>query len=171
MVTLHSEIYIFGDFNLHLDTSSAVTTSFGDILTAFDLKQHVTFATHIHGHWLNLVINRSTCDTIQALTVVDGLADHHTVLVDVKISRTPVLSKFRIFHRPIHKIDIAAFTGGILISDLVRNLTGDLFGLCKQYHRVLETLLNKHAPVTSKSVSQKAPCAWMTPEILQSKRR
>ena len=86
VVTLHSEIYIFGDFNLHLDTSSAVTTSFGDILTAFDLKQHVTFATHIHGHWLNLVINRSTCDTILALTVVDGLADHHTVLVDVKIS-------------------------------------------------------------------------------------
>ena len=157
LVTLYSEINIFGDFNFHLDKSSAVTTSFGDILMSFDLKQHVAFPTHIHGQWLDLVITRSTCDTIQALTVVDGLADHHTVIVDVKIPRTPVLSKRRIFYRPIHKIDIAAFIGDILKSDLVRNLIGDLFGLCKQYHHVLETLLNKHAPVTSKSVSQKAP--------------
>ena len=91
--------------------------------------------------------------TLQALTVVDGLVDHHTVIVDVKISRAHVLSKCRIFYRPIHKIDIAAFISDILKSDLVRNPIGDLFGLCKQYHHVLETLLNKRASVTSKSVS------------------
>ena len=91
LVTLRSEINVSDDFNLHLDTSSAVTTTFGDILTAFDLKQHVTFATHIHGHWLDLVIPRSTCDTIQAFKVVDGLADHHTVIVYVKIFRTTIL--------------------------------------------------------------------------------
>ena len=34
-----------------------------------------------------------------------------------------------------------------------------------------QSLLNKHAPVRSKSVSQKPPAPWMTPEILQSKRR
>ena len=96
---------------------------------------------------------------------MDGLADHHNVIVDVRISRTLV------FYRSIHKIDIAGFIGDILKSDLVRNTTGDMCSLRKHYHHVLEILLNKHAPVTSKSVSQKAPCPWMTPETLQSKRR
>ena len=41
------------------------------------------FATHIHGHWLDPILTRSTCDTIQALILVDGLANHQTVIVDV----------------------------------------------------------------------------------------
>ena len=40
--------YIFGDFNLHLDIPSAITTTFNDILVSFDLKQHVTFSTHTY---------------------------------------------------------------------------------------------------------------------------
>ena len=34
--TLHSEFYIFGDFNLQLDKRTAVTIIFDDILTSFD---------------------------------------------------------------------------------------------------------------------------------------
>ena len=83
LATLHSEFYIFGDFNLQFDKRTAVTIMFDDTLTPFYLKQHVTFSTHIHGHWLYLVITRSTYDNIQMLTVSDGLSDHHTVIVDV----------------------------------------------------------------------------------------
>ena len=36
------------DFNLHLDIPSAITTIFNDILVSFELKQQVTFSTHIH---------------------------------------------------------------------------------------------------------------------------
>ena len=36
---------------------------------------------------------------------------------------------------------------------------------------MLKALPNKHAHVRSKSVLQKPPAPWMTPEILQSKRR
>ena len=85
--TLHSEFYIFGDFNLQLDKRTAVTITFDDILTSFDLKQHVIFSTHINGHWLDLVITHSTYDNIQMLTVSDGLSDHHTVIVDVNFPK------------------------------------------------------------------------------------
>ena len=61
-----------------------------DILVSFDLKQHVNFSTHIHGHWLDLLITRSSCNNIQTPTVSDGLSDNHTVIVDVNGSRTPV---------------------------------------------------------------------------------
>ena len=48
------ELFIFGDFNLHLDSPSNHTTTFTDLLTSFGLRQHVDFPTHIHGHWLDL---------------------------------------------------------------------------------------------------------------------
>ena len=72
--TLHSEFYIFYDFNLQLDKRTPVNVTFDDIITSCDLKQHVTFSTHIY----DLAITRSTCDNIQMLTVSDGLLDHHT---------------------------------------------------------------------------------------------
>ena len=31
---------------------------FNDILTCFDLRQHVNFSTHVHGHWLDLLITK-----------------------------------------------------------------------------------------------------------------
>ena len=104
------------------------------------------------------------------LTVSDGLSDHHIVIVDVNFSRTLVQSKRNVSYRPIHKIDIDALMTDILKSDLIRDPEGHLSDLCKQYYHVLKALLNKHAPITTKSVSEKPPAPWMTPELLQSKR-
>ena len=38
VATMHTEFYSLGDFNLHLDTPSAVTTMFNDILASFYTK-------------------------------------------------------------------------------------------------------------------------------------
>ena len=154
-----------------MDIPSAITTTFNDILVSFDLKQHVTFSTHIHGHWLDLFITRSTCYNIKTPTVSDGLSDHHRVIVDVNVSRTKLESKHNVFYRHIHKINIAALKADILKSDLIIKPKGHLSDLCGQYYQVLKSLFNKQAPVRSKSISQKPPAPWMSPEILRSKRR
>ena len=160
---MHSEFYIFSDFNLHLDIPSAITTTFNDILVSFETTCYL-FDTHTWPLARPLDNSRSTS------TVWDGLSDHHTVIVDVNVSRTKVESKHNVFYRPIHKINIAALKADILKSDLIRDPKGHLSDLYGQYYQVLKVLLNKHAPVRSKSVSQKPPALWMTPKILQSKR-
>ena len=33
-------------------------TNFNEILTCFNLKQQVNFRTHVHGHWLDLLITK-----------------------------------------------------------------------------------------------------------------
>ena len=138
-------------FNLHLDIPSAITTTFNDILVSFDLKQHVTFLTHIHGHWLDFFITSSTYYNIQTSTVSDGLSDHHTVIVDVNVSRTKLESKHNVFYRHIHKINIAALKADILKSDLIIKPKGHLSDLCGQYYQVLKSLLNKHAICITKA--------------------
>ena len=52
-------------------------------------QNHVTLPVPIRGHWLDLVITRSTCNTIHNIRASDGLSDHHTVIVDVNIPYTP----------------------------------------------------------------------------------
>ena len=58
IVSLHDNLYILGDFNLHLDNSNGNTKKFNEILTCFDPKQHVNFPTHVHDHWLDLLITK-----------------------------------------------------------------------------------------------------------------
>ena len=142
VVTIHPYFYIVVDFNLHLDTPSATTTTFNDILASFDTTQHVNFPIHIHGHWLDIII---TCKNIQTPTVVDGLSDHNTVIANLKV-RTAT-------------------------SNLVTHPREHLSELYKQYHQILKTLLDKHAPIKTTSVSQKPPAPWMTPGIIKSKQR
>ena len=61
LAIMHSEFYIFGDlFSLHLNTYTALIIAFSEILTSFDLKQHITFSTHIHRHWLKYCNNSFT---------------------------------------------------------------------------------------------------------------
>ena len=43
--------------------------------------------------------------------------------------------------------------------------------MCRQYCQVLIALINKHAPIQSKSASQKPSAQWMISEILKSKKR
>ena len=59
----------------------------------------------------------------------------------------------------------------IITSDLVTHPKEHVSDQYKQYRQILKTLLDKHAPIKSKSVSQRPPALWMTPEIIQSKRR
>ena len=171
VATMHTEFYIVGDFNLRLDTPSAATTTFKDILASFDIKQHVNFPTHIHGHWLDILTTRSSCKNIHTPTVADGLADHNTVIADLKVPIVPAMSKHNVFYRAIHRINTVSFMTDIITSDLVTHPKEHVSDLYKQYHQILKTLLDKHAPIKSKSVSQKLPAPWMTPEIIQSKWR
>ena len=75
----HDELYIFGDFNIHLDKPSENTRPFLDIWDTFSLHQHVTFPTHIYGHWLDVFITRSNFKHVKAVSSSDGLSDHLTV--------------------------------------------------------------------------------------------
>ena len=76
-------LYMFGDFNIHLYLPTLNTRFFIDILQTYALYQHVSFPTHVHGHWLDLFITRSTCTNIKAIFPTDGLSDHHSVIIDL----------------------------------------------------------------------------------------
>ena len=86
MSSVPGELFILGDFNLHLDTPSSQTDDFTDLLSTFGLNQHVNFPTHILGHWLDLFVSRSTTQTLSSIFSSDGLSDHMLVIADFTVN-------------------------------------------------------------------------------------
>ena len=101
----------------------------------------------------------------------DSLSDHNTVITDLKVPIAPAVSKHNVFYRAIHSINMASFITDSITSNLVTHHKEHGSDLYKQYRQTHKTLLDKHAPIKSKYVSQKPPAPWMTPEINQSIRR
>ena len=161
-------MYILGDINLHLDKSNGITNKFNDILTCFDLKQHVNLPTHIHGHWLDLLITKRILNSIKSVFSAAGISDHLVVISEIDCCKTK-LNKEKIFLRKINKIDYESFHSDILNSDLINKPEKDLSALCQQYDSVLSAILDKHAPVSTKTMSKKTPTPWMTSEIMKAK--
>ena len=84
--TTHLDIYVLGDFNLHLDVFDPNTQRFNEILKCFNLKQHVNFSTHVHGHWLDLLITKSSSDHVKSVFQADGISDHFAVVSEINLT-------------------------------------------------------------------------------------
>ena len=46
---------------------SLLVNKFNEIITCFHLKQHVNFPTHVHGHWLDLLLTKCTSNSIKSV--------------------------------------------------------------------------------------------------------
>ena len=88
IISLHDNLYILGDFNLHLDNLIGNTNKFNEILTCFDLKQHVNFPTHVHGHWLDLLISKRISNSIKSVFSAAGISDHRAVISEIDCCKT-----------------------------------------------------------------------------------
>ena len=168
IISLHDNLYILGDFNLHLDKSNGNTNKFNEILTCPDLKQHVNFPTHVHGHWLDLLITKCISNSINSVFSAEGISDHLAVISGIDCCKTK-WNKEKISFQKINKIDYESFHSDILSSDLIKKPEKALSALCQQYDSVLSSILDKHASVSTKTLPRKPPTAWMTPEIMKAK--
>ena len=65
---------------------------------------------------------------------------------------------------------MTSFRADILDSSLIKNPKNELHDLCDQYTSVLTSLLDKHAPLQTKNVVEKALTPWMTSKLLDCKR-
>ena len=72
-------------------------------------------------------------------------------------------------YRKLQSINIEAFKADIIKSELIRYPKTNATELAQQYDSVRHTVINLHAPLVTKKISQKPPNPWMTPAILASK--
>ena len=124
---------------------------------------------HVHSHSLDLLITKSSCDHVKSVFPADSISDHFSVVSEINLS-APVRPRKTIIFRKTTNICMTSFRADILDSSLIKNPKNELHDLCDQYTSVLTSLLDKHGPLQTKKVVEKAPTPWMTSKLLDCKR-
>ena len=138
------DIVIFGDFNIHIDMNNSTSSKFNDIITAFDLVQHVMEPTHESGHILDLVISKPN-DFVSGVEIGEYFADHKAITFNIQSQKLPSRKQL-IKSRNFRKMDTNAFMCGITSNFLnIQPSTSicDLGELVDTYENVIADLIDK----------------------------
>ena len=109
-------LLIVGDFNIHVDdTLSSLSQSFTSLIGSFDLRQHVSEASPVGGHVLDLVLSRAADNFLSKCYVSDLISDHYAVHWYAKAHHLmrPVKA---VQFRKLKSIDFASFCNDLLRS-------------------------------------------------------
>ena len=163
-------LFVVGDLNVHFDNPSDPTTSaLNVVLDNLSLHQLVNVPFHQRGHTLDWLITNRATDVLD-LTVVDMLlSDHFVISFDLWL-RKPVRGKKKITSRNIGAIDMYGFRTDVhnLLGSVTQPDSTDPLGV---YNTCLRQLLDRHAPLVTRTVTDRTSAPWMTLEIKQAKVR
>ena len=153
---------------LNLNGLYPESNQLASLLKSFDMVQHVRGATHMDGHTLDLVVSHVTDDVVQACEVGDFISDHNAIFLALKSSKSHPVRKVTSF-RKIKPIVLSEFVNDILSSELSKPLPSHVDDVAL-YNAVIRMLLDKHAPVRTRSRAQRKPQPWINKAILEAKR-
>ena len=143
---------------------------FLDLLSSMDLQQHVVFPTHISGNTLDLLITRTLdSNIIKEIQPYIFFSDHCSVLFSINISK-PQLSRQKLSFRKIKAIDTTLFMADLSASRLCKDPPSDLDKLVDSYNTTSVDLLDRHAPLKTKTVMVRPQVPWYLEEIREAKR-
>ena len=170
LVSDPSRLLITGDFNFHVDDEQNwEAQAFMELISSFDLVQHVAGSTHERGHTLDLVLSRASDDLVSNVATTEYLPSDHAAVTCSLSTRKPDPVKLRITTRKIDAIDVDTFCRDILESELYTHPSSDLNTLVDQYDHVLRDLLDKHAPLLSKEITCRPNAPWYNDELRKAK--
>ena len=160
-----------GDFNLHVDDGDNFQgRRLVDILESYNLRQHVTGATHISGHTLDLAITKSNGTFLSGISTFDPvISDHSAVKINLLLQK-PLFRKETRNYRKHRSIDYDDLCDDTKNSTLIKGPSSHLDILVYQYDNELRSLLDRHAPVKQRVVTVGPSAPWYSTKIAQNKR-
>ena len=162
LVTRKENFILAGDINIHMDVDYSYANQFKDILDTFNMIQHVDFPTHIKGHTLDIVVSFGDFPEIRNIKSDENDVSHHS-LVDFQVAIVPEAKKEKIIkYRKLKNIDSVSFIRDV--SERM-DLSSEAFGdNVKTYNKVLSDILDKQAPVITKTIKIVPNAPWFDAE-------
>ena len=164
------KLVLLGDFNFHVDDlTNPQAARFLDLLDCYNLKQHITGATHKANHTLDLVITRSCEDMIHSWSSMDPqLSDHKVIHTKLHLIK-PRLPRQERQYRKLRSVDPAAFRNDVIKCALFTSEACNVVDLCDQYDSELLKVVDSHAPLKTCIVSSRPSAPWYTEDISKEK--
>ena len=171
LLSLSSDPIIVGDLNIDPSRHATSYKRYSDILSGLNLKQSVNIMTHLQGGILDHFITAAGSDLLsKRICINDCITDHLCMLAHINVSffinNKPTVTSFRKFN----KIDLASLKQDLASCDLITNpCVSSCIDLYDQYHSSLVSLLDKHAPICTKT-SRRQSEKWLCAEFFNAKR-
>ena len=123
------------------------------------------------GHILDLIITRSSDNIIKGTPSPDSfLSDHCSVWCCLNVMKVLATVK-HISFRKLKSLDLVAFKNDIASSDLCNIASNDCNEVAELYNNYMRSILDRHAPMTSKRVLARPSAPWMSSNIIEAKRQ
>ena len=97
------------------------------------------------------------------------ISDHACLITHIRVSR-PKPSVRNVSYRKLKSVNIEDFRKDILVSSVYPVPDMSLDGLVSFYNSTLGECLDKHAPITTRTISVRLRVAWFNEEIKCAKR-
>ena len=146
------------------DNSDAHARALHDILSDANVRQNVTDATHNRGNVLHFVITASSSSPITRVSVDDLVTDHFAVLCDLITTKARPPRK-KITYRRYAAIDNFNFTKDLCECDFITQPA------CDKYYTELSCLVDRHAPLVQRNVTERPRTPWWCQELGELKRQ
>ena len=175
IILTKGKLIIMGDVNFHLDDKDNPDTQrFTGLLDSYGLEQLVQQPTHRSTHILDVVITRINENPTHNLDVVDyRISDHKAVNFSLDTQRPP-LPKKTIVYRDTRRINISNLKKDIQNNDCLNgNTLEELTNseeCVKLYNEAAKSLLDKHAPEKTKTITIRPKSEWQNQEIDTTRR-
>ena len=155
----HEDVIVAGDINIHMEENELYSNQFNDILSSFNFVQHVKFPTHKQGHTLDIVATNSDSLKVTNLSAHEYDISHH-YLVDFCVELNPEVKHTKIIsYRNLKGIDPIKFNSDITrMAQVSESLSFE--DNIKVYNETLKDVLNKHAPIKSKTIKIVPKAPW-----------
>ena len=138
------------------------------------MKQHVWVPTHRSGNTLDLVITRNDESTARDFDVFDPvISNHYAVSCSLALPKEAFERK-EVNYRKLKSIDLQELRDDISDSPLISTVDKaghDLEYLITLYNTTLIGLLDKHAPLKTRTITIRPSAPWYTEDIRQEKQK
>ena len=139
-------LLIVGDFNIHVDdVGNSESANFLALIDSFDLKQMVSFSTHINDHSLDLVVVRNSepLGPVENIETIDpALSDHPAVKFKIPITKQPFKRKM-MKYRNFKSLDSQSLATSISESRICADIYANLPDMANGYSIRLQLSLTK----------------------------
>ena len=169
-VTAPGDLLITGDFNFHYDQPNSTDVSrLRTLLHDNRLRQVIHEPTHQKGHTLDWLVVREDCCLHQAGVMDLALADHKAVVCQLPFEHSE-RPKRSVTSRNLKKIDLQNFQTDVCSFAAVTESKCYHSSAVEDYNSGLGNILDQHAPLTTRHVTDRLSVPWMTTELKEAKR-
>ena len=178
LAVVTGNLIITGDFNFHFENANnREAARFMDLLQSAGFEQKVIGATHKRRHTLDLVIVRNSDSSLKGEPEIIHhsytISDHSAILCTVDMPRI-CTTKMTVHRRNLRRIDMESWRNDIrdsVLHSAASDSSSDVNILTEEYNNVLRQLIDKHAPMRSRSITLRPHTPWFNDHLRCLKRQ